>query len=583
MKIISFAVNNFRGITGGLDSNKIDFSGSNTIFIFGKNNVGKSTFLMAYDFLYSSKTPVENDYNKKDAAKSIQFELEAAIDDIDLEKIQGNKKDSFSKYLSLPDKIIKIRRTFHASRDDKGKFSVTPPSDETLNPDSGNWDAVAFGTLGFSSIFQNILPRPILIKAMPTEAEVEGVVNDILSSKAKRNLGADGLQVLEEVKEKISDLQDKMYNPKAISDYTDEVNTSFRKLFPDTSIEFQESDKTKYTEDKLGRAFNVHFHKSGANGDTDQSIPTSYQSIGHGAVRSAIFSLLLMRDVLEEVEKHSDRKEYLILFEEPELFLHPELMKNLRELVYSVSDSVSPYQVLCASHSPQMIDISKTKSSLVRMDRNTDGTILFQIKDEDFESAGDVSTREALRQKLFEILRFNPYICESFYADEVILVEGPTEEIIIRGILQKEKTTKSVFIVNCGSITNIPFYQRIYGKFLIKYHVICDTDAAITARFDVKTNPVFTSGIQGSIYSEFLVSKTAGLLRVHEDTFEPAHQVGSIHETLRLPDYKGNAGKPFCANKYWEEVLSPNYENTNIEQVPIVKYVKEILSHSWVE
>src|SRR3990167_11432359 len=85
MRIISFAVNNFRGITGGLDRNRIDFNGSNTIFIFGKNNVGKSTFLMAYDFLYSAKTPVEDDYYKKDASKDIQFELEAVIDSIDLE------------------------------------------------------------------------------------------------------------------------------------------------------------------------------------------------------------------------------------------------------------------------------------------------------------------------------------------------------------------------------------------------------------------------------------------------------------------------------------------------------------------
>ncbi len=45
MKIISFAINNFRGITGGFENNRINFSNSNTVFIFGQNNVGKSTFL----------------------------------------------------------------------------------------------------------------------------------------------------------------------------------------------------------------------------------------------------------------------------------------------------------------------------------------------------------------------------------------------------------------------------------------------------------------------------------------------------------------------------------------------------------
>ncbi|MGL1493945.1 AAA family ATPase, partial [Vibrio parahaemolyticus] len=48
-----------------------------------------------------------------------------------------------------------------------------------------------------------------------------------------------------------------------------------------------------------------------------------------------------------------------MLFEEPELFLYPRLLKELRELIYAVSDLEYPYQVLCASHSPQMIDLSK--------------------------------------------------------------------------------------------------------------------------------------------------------------------------------------------------------------------------------
>ncbi|WP_081203065.1 AAA family ATPase [Niastella yeongjuensis] len=52
MRLINFSVNNFRAISGGLNNNQINFDGSNTIFIFGQNNVGKSTFLAAYDFFF---------------------------------------------------------------------------------------------------------------------------------------------------------------------------------------------------------------------------------------------------------------------------------------------------------------------------------------------------------------------------------------------------------------------------------------------------------------------------------------------------------------------------------------------------
>ena len=50
MKIISFGVNNFRGIAGGIQNNTIEFNNSNTIFLLGQNNVGKSSFLKAYEF-----------------------------------------------------------------------------------------------------------------------------------------------------------------------------------------------------------------------------------------------------------------------------------------------------------------------------------------------------------------------------------------------------------------------------------------------------------------------------------------------------------------------------------------------------
>lgn len=64
-----------------------------------------------------------------------------------------------------------------------------------------------------------------------------------------------------------------------------------------------------------------------------------------------------------------------------------------------------------------------------------------------------------------EVLRFNPFICESFYADEVILIEGPTEEIILRRYFNEVSTDKDIFVVNCGTVNNTPFFQRIFSQF----------------------------------------------------------------------------------------------------------------------
>ncbi|MFA0526031.1 AAA family ATPase, partial [Vibrio sp. 10N.222.52.C3] len=48
MKIKSLKVMSFRNING--KNNILDFNDSDIIFIFGQNNVGKSTFLHAYEY-----------------------------------------------------------------------------------------------------------------------------------------------------------------------------------------------------------------------------------------------------------------------------------------------------------------------------------------------------------------------------------------------------------------------------------------------------------------------------------------------------------------------------------------------------
>jgi|GEM_PF-813886 len=589
MKLLKFSVNNFRAITGGLENNTINFSGSNTIFIFGQNNVGKSTFLAAYEFMFSNKAAILDDFYKKDIAKPIEFELELEVDDVDLKYIedkQGKKIDSFKEYLT--DKsVIKIKKSISASLV-KDKVKIESGKDITHSPKSGEWVETAFGTIGLSTVFQQLMPTPILIKAMPTEEEVEKVVNEILASKAKSKLSDIDLKELSNAQAKVKELQDKMYNPISINKYKEEVNKHFQQLFPDTKIELEEADKVKWTEDKFGKKFSVEFKKQNPDGSSDNDTPSTYNSIGHGAVRSAIFSLLLMRDIAEELPRLANRKEYLILFEEPELFLYPKILKNLRELIYTVSELNYPYQVLCASHSPQMIDLSKRNSTLIRMIKIKEGTKLYQINDDDLQEAKGTRSVNELKHAMYEVLRFNPYICESFYADEVLLVKGPTEEIITRGVIQRMKPIKDLFIVNCGSVTNIPFYQKVYRKFAIRSHVICDTDDQPIVKTDRFTNPVFKAGIQHTIYNEHLencnsIPKVGGLLRVHDTTFEVAHDHVDVNEKVKYSTGASTEtnGKPYNANRYWDEILEPNFDTQYIDSVPIVKYLKAIIDFKW--
>lgn len=575
MKILKFAVNNYRGIGGGIDKNCIDFSSSNSIFIFGQNNFGKSTFLRGYEAFYNDKVvPTDFNYdNELDIVIEINLEVNEQSDKEAINKGTGNKFDNLkTKYLDENGTLL-LRKTWPSAQ--AGRTS----SNETFNVQTREWESISYGSIGLHPAFQALIMKPLFIEAMPSEDQVEKIVNEILKEAATRKLSANDNLELQEAENTITRLQEKVYSKTDINAYKQKVNDKFKSLFSAYEIDIDDgTSKAKYTHDKIGMDFKIGFKR------TDNDQPSSYLQMGHGAVRMAIFLLMLMRDELRE--EGTVEKNFLVLFEEPKLFLHPNLTKKLRKLIYEVSGDDMPFQVLCASHSPQMIDISKDHTSLVRMTKdNSAETSLFQVEKEDLKNP-EQQTKAEVKQKIYELLRIDPFICESFYADEVILVEGDTEAIILRGYEQEFGFNgKDIFVVNCHSSTNIPFYQKIFSKFNIKYSVICDTDHYIAKEGDAPgtnrtgwddntENPKFISGIQKSIMDQYeldaLQSKT-GRYFVFPETFEPCHS--KLNDPFKFNDV--GSSKAVKANTYWKQLLDSK-DHALFAEVPVIQYIKAI-------
>jgi len=575
MKISNFSVNNYRGITGGLEKNRIDFDKIYTLFIFGQNNTGKSTFLRAYEFFYLDTIPTSLDFYRQSSNNNLQIEIEVELDDWDMQRIEEaapKAKESYKSYL-IDNSRIRLRNEWSLEGKNPKKKAFT------WSPNDNDFVEKGYASVGLHRVFQSCLPKPIFIKAMPSEEEAKSILNEILKSVAESRLKDAELAELKDAQSKIKELQEKMYNKDVIEKYEESINSHMKTLFPAIRVGIEDrKDRVAWTENKLGREYDISFKNINNLGYIDQDLPSNAAHIGHGTIRTTIFTLLLMRDIAEEFERIDGRKDYLVLFEEPELFLYPKVIRELRELIYKVSDGNTPYQVLCASHSPSMIDISKLKSSIVRLVKENDLTQLHQVSDQFLKTASGAQTDEEFKQEMYEVLRFNPHICESFYADEVILVEGPTEEIILRAYLQEMPQSKFFFILNCGTVNNIPFYQKVLSQFFIPYSVICDTDKANIIGRDHNGNPQFDSGIQKSISDQFTIDIASGIahiLRCHVTTFEPAHRDENIPAHLRMPDGVGK-GKPFDANKYWKDVLLPNLGDPKIDVVPIMATMKTI-------
>ncbi len=429
MLIQSFAVDNFRGISGGLDQNRVNFDGKNAIFLFGQNNVGKSSFLHAYEAFYDDSVS-DKDFpfgGGKDITMEISLYVDEATEKDEIDKGTSNKFDNIKDNYLDADGILRLSKTWSST---DRKRSVN----KTLNVKTNAWDDVSYAGIGWANVFRPLMMRPLFINAMPTEQDVQNIVTEVLKEVATSKLTRENNEKLDTALNTISELQDEVYSKSDIDSYKADVNEKFQSLFDGFIIDIDDGvSRVKFTHDKIGKDFKVSFVDKDDNSN-------SHEQMGHGAVRMAIFLLMLMRDKLKGTA--SAKKSFLVLFEEPELFLHPVLTKKLRSLVYDVSDKNTPFQILCASHSPQMIDISRDHMSLIRMIKAADNsTKLFQVERKDLKN-DEQPTDNDIKQKIYEILRFDPFVCEAFYADEVLLVEGDTEIVIARGYQQSVDNLK---------------------------------------------------------------------------------------------------------------------------------------------
>lgn len=159
----------------------------------------------------------------------------------------------------------------------------------------------------------------------------------------------------------------------------------------------------------------------------------------------------------------------IIMYEEPELYLHPQAEREL----HSVMTNISRYggQIYVTTHSSSFIELNNYKSiCLVR--KNHDGTHVIQHKGELFK--GD------------EIQNFNmnywmnPDRGELFFAKKVILVEGQTDKIIIPFLAKKLGVYKYEYsLVECGSKSTIPQFIRLLNQYRIPYVAVYDKDEHI--------------------------------------------------------------------------------------------------------
>jgi len=506
MKLIKLRICDFRGLGG--ENNEIDFTDSDIIFLIGQNNVGKSTYLRAYEFFTSPKQiATREDFNNHTSENNtIIIEgwfVKEEDDDNDMD-LKGKSKDAkdadwLSKWVCT-DGLIRIKKEWKSIDGGFDKF--------TFSPSDNQWIPNGFG--GMETLFTKYAPTPITISAMEDQSSLEEKVNKLIQEdfikKIKENYSEEYGNLIEGVK----NLQGKITGSASVENLNAELNKHFQKVFADLTLKIQASkDENIKIEDAFKKNHSVIVERK------DNPRKETFLQHGHGVIRQALFNFLTFL----KRNDATNRKQYLILFEEPEVFLHPKIAFKLRESLYELAEN-SPYQIVCATHSPLMIDISKPHASLIRVVKHENETT------ETFQVGEDIFGRdEDQKERVQMINRFNPHICEVFYADKVILVEGDTETIVYRDLLRRYYPDEEIFVLNTGSKSNIPFFQEILTKFQINHFVIHDTDTEKLASGN--KNPAWS--LNQTIWTKVEEANKikANLARryVHIKNFEDAHGI----------------------------------------------------------
>lgn len=204
----------------------------------------------------------------------------------------------------------------------------------------------------------------------------------------------------------------------------------------------------------------------------DDGIPTGVDEKGHGLQRYLIFALMRVwaaeaRRAQTEENMEIRERSHLFAFEEPELFLHPQMCSATYEALKQISRTD---QSLVCTHSPHFIDMEDYRSIVMVRKPNLEiGTQVQRVLEELFDGE---------RKRRFNMVRFfNPDRNELFFARKVVLVEGATEKSTLPLIARHIGCfDHRVSIIDCGSKFNLTLYMEVLNAFRIPYLVIHDED-----------------------------------------------------------------------------------------------------------
>lgn len=346
------------------------------------------------------------------------------------------------------------------------------------------------------------LPTIIFVPAVPlTEKEADpqskgGAANKILGQLFDTYLRNDPR--VENFKNAISELRN-LFNKKsgleALVKLQDDLSASMKRIMPlDIELDYEPPEVSA----TLSESASMIVH--------DGDFHTRPWLQGHGAQRALILVLLEMLakqlslkgeeapasdDAQETDDPQSSaetKKEAILLVEEPEIYLHPQMTRKMRDVLLEIARSKDA-QVICTTHSPVFIDLADRHDGLLILRRIDERRDILGCQNTIDLFATDAEARARMRM----VLNFDSSANEVFFGECAVLVEGDSEIAAFstaieqiakernKSVSQVWNDVRNIKLVNCQGKTTIPAFQQVLNAFEIPYRVIHDRDKNSTS------------------------------------------------------------------------------------------------------
>ncbi|MCY9669054.1 AAA family ATPase [Paenibacillus alginolyticus] len=520
----SLRVENYRGLK------EVFIPMSSFVCIIGENNAGKSTTLLAISLFITGSKLTSNDFFN--SSKPIRVEVEIKLNEHQLVLLTPEEK-AIIETLIQNGRLKLIRR--YDSSDTVGSLCIREKAPIDKRYDMKKLEEQLKGKSGYAveelmlsifpehasdwtglttqksakevtlklishlsneqlvetdkplaanvvSIVKKILPEPILIPA------VKDITDDVKTKESATfgkllailmNLieGAEEVKQIVESFNKLKGLLNKIVSEdgtvldnrlKQVVNIESSINTYLRENFPKAKLEFQ------IPPPQLRQVFST------AQIMVDDGVIGDIESKGDGLKRAVMFSILRSYVELKRQESNIQlsvknvRQQYIFLFEEPELFLHPQSQKILFEALSKLS---SGHQIVATTHSPAFFSPTST-GVFVKMSKDYIAGSKPISKAIFIDLHNDMSKKD-----FFQILCYENNAA-AFFAQKVLLVEGDSDIYFFKHISKVlnnewDFDNKGIPVIKLNGKGNVARFKEFFGYFGIKVYCILDLDVLI--------------------------------------------------------------------------------------------------------